>query len=74
VSNKIKLLEHQIKFLEALPEQGMGYQIVDIELKDGKQLINRIIVNSEYLTLKENEFIDPLDIKLIRLHDERSCS
>ncbi len=70
MSNKVKLLDEQIKLLESLPEQGMGYHIVDIKLKNGKKLIKRIIINSEYLKLNEYELIDPKDIKSIKIHDE----
>lgn len=72
MTKKVKLLDTQIKFLESLPEQGMGYQIVDIELKDGKKLINRIVLNSTYLKVNDGESIDPLHIKLFKLHDEKN--
>ena len=69
MTRKVKLLDTQIKLLELLPEQGMGYQIVDIELKNGKKLTNRIVLNSTYLKLNQEELIDPLQIQLIKLHD-----
>lgn len=69
MTSKIKLLDNQIKDLESLPEQGMGYQIVDIEMKDGTILNNRIVLNSTYLQLKEKENIDPILIRRIRLHE-----
>jgi hypothetical protein len=72
VTKKIKLLDYQIKFLESLPEQGMGYQIVDIELKGGKKLINRVVLNSTYLKVNEDESIDPLQITIIKLHNEKN--
>ena len=72
MTKKIKLLDTQIKFLESLPEQGMGNQIVDIELKGGKKLINRIVLNSTYLKVNDEESIDPLHIKVIKLHDEKN--
>ncbi len=72
MTKKIKLLGTQIKFIESLPEQGMGYQIVDIELKGGKKLINRIVLNSTYLKVNDEESIDPLHIKVIKLHVEKN--
>ena len=35
VENSTQLINSQIKLLENLPEQGMGYQIVDIEMNNG---------------------------------------
>jgi|GEM_PF-602495 len=72
MTKKVKLLDTQIKLLESLPEQGMGFQIVDIELKNGQKLANRIVFNSTYLQVNEEEFIDPLQIELIKLHDEKN--
>ena len=72
MTKKVKLLYNQIKLLESLPEQGMGYQIIDIELKNGNKLIERIVFNSTYLKLNEEEFIDPLQIELIKIHDEKN--
>lgn len=72
MTKKIKLLDTQIKLLESLPEQGMGYQIVDIELKNGNKLLNRVVLNSTYLKINQDEFIDPLQIEVIKLHDEKN--
>jgi hypothetical protein len=70
VKIKIKLLEKQINLLEHLPEQGMGYQIVDITLKNGITLNEKVILNSTYLQIEENEKIDPNEIKTIKLHQK----
>ncbi len=64
---KIQLKEGDVLYLSELPESGMGYQLVDITLKDGKQLKNRIVVNSQFLLLKDDENIDPLLIEKIEL-------
>lgn len=64
---KIRLKEGDVLYLSELPESGMGYQLVDITLKDGKQLKNRIVVNSQFLLLKDDENIDPLLIEKIEL-------
>jgi len=42
IKKRIKLKEEHIKYLLELPESGMGYQIVDITLKNGQQLKKRI--------------------------------
>lgn len=65
MNSKIKLPEIFVKILSSLPEQGMGYQIVTITLKNGIRLINRIVTNSCYLILSENEKINPSDIQKI---------
>ncbi len=64
---KIQLKKGDVLYLSELPESGMGYQLVDITLKDGKQLKNRIVVNSQFLLLKDDENIDPLLIEKIEL-------
>lgn len=60
--NKIKLLPEHVKTLENLPESGMGYQVVTIQLRDKTKLPNRIVLNSTYLQLDENEFLEASDI------------
>lgn len=66
-NRKLKLPKKISKYLENLPEQGMGYQIVDIEFFDGKTLKDRIVFNSTFLKLDENEKIDSEKIKAIRI-------
>jgi hypothetical protein len=70
MTKKVKLLEDHIRLLESLPEDGMGYQVVDIELKDGSKLTSRIVFNSTFLKLNEGELIDPSQIQTIKLHKE----
>jgi hypothetical protein len=65
---KIKLLQKQINILENLPEQGMGYHIVDITLKNGMTLNEKVVLNSMYLQTEDNEKIDPNEIETIKLH------
>ena len=65
---KIKLLQKQVDLLENLPEQGMGYQVVDITFKDGMTLNEKVVLNSMYLQIEENEKIDPNEIETIKLH------
>ena len=67
MGNTIKLTDEQIKILENLPEHGMGYQIVNITLKDGHVLKDRIVLNSTDLKVKTDEIITPDEIILIEL-------
>lgn len=69
-NHQLKLPIKFSKYLESLPEQGMGYQIVDIELFDGKILIDRIVFNSTYLKVNENEKLDSEKIKSIKIKNK----
>ncbi|MCW9705653.1 hypothetical protein [Fodinibius salsisoli] len=53
--NKIKLDKEQIEYLSKLPETGMGYQIVDVTLKNGQKINNQTVLNSEFLLLKRDD-------------------
>ncbi|MCU0351831.1 MAG: hypothetical protein MUF43_13550 [Flavobacterium sp.] len=64
---RLKLPTVFSNYLENLPEKGMGYQIVDIELLDGQILVDRIVFNSTYLKLNENEKIQPEKIKNVKV-------
>jgi hypothetical protein len=68
--NQLKLPQIFINNLENLPEQGMGYQIVDIELFNGSILVDRIIFNSTYLKLDKDEQITIDQIKDIRIKNK----
>lgn len=67
MENKLKLNEEYIDYLSNQPEQGMGYQIVDITLKNGRVLNDRIVLNSSYLKLNEYEQINLDDIVKIEI-------
>lgn len=62
---EIELPDDIKKQLEGLPETGMGYHQVNILLKNGRMLRNRIILNSNRLVLKPDEDIKPEDIEEI---------
>lgn len=68
MKTKIKLLQKQINLLQNLPEQGMGYQVVDITLKNGMTFYEKVVLNSIYLQIEGNEKIDPNEIGIIKLH------
>lgn len=70
MANNLELSKKYSDYLSKLPENGMGYQIVDIILKDGKELKKRIIFNCSYLKLMDNEILKTSDIKKIRLTEK----
>jgi hypothetical protein len=64
---KIELKKEDIQHLSELSESGMGYQIVDITFQDGQRLKNRIVENSQFLLIDDDENIDALLINKIEL-------
>ncbi len=66
-SRTIRLSDTFINILISLPENGMGFQIVKIVLKDGTILNKHKVINSEWLMLEENEHISNNDIEKIEL-------
>lgn len=64
---KVKLNTQFMEELKELPENGIGFQLVNIIKKDGKVLTNRVISNCVYLLLKEGETIDVSEIKEIEI-------
>lgn len=52
---EIQLSSDFMKYLESLPEQGMGYQIVDIYLENGRILREKVVLNSTLIKLEDNE-------------------
>jgi small nuclear ribonucleoprotein (snRNP)-like protein len=67
MTKKVILPKNLIEKLEDLPEHGMGYQRVTVSLKNGKILSGRIVVNTTYLVLLENEKIKTKDIESVEL-------
>ncbi|MEO8087872.1 MAG: hypothetical protein ABI763_13695 [Bacteroidota bacterium] len=65
---KLKLTDEQMNQMLKLPEQGMGYHVVDIKLKNGTVLSERIILDSRYVQLNQDEKISAFDIETIQLH------
>ena len=70
IHKKIKLKKEHINFLAELPENGMGYQIVNVILKNGQHLMNRVVLNSEYLMLEDDENIQPDMIERVELREK----
>lgn len=52
---RIKLNERWIEILSNLPESGMGYQKVDVKLKNGKVIKNVLVFNAEELEIPDKE-------------------
>lgn len=63
MQTKLKLPTSFVDKLSALPEQGMGYQIVNVFLRSGVVLKKRKVLNSTYLLLESNETIIITDIE-----------
>jgi hypothetical protein len=63
LNKKVELPDNLINKLSNLPEQGMGYQKVDIKLKNGTNLTNRTVLNSTFLILFRDEKIIKEDIE-----------
>lgn len=62
---RLELSSEFIDYLSNQPEKGMGYQVVDVTLKNGTVLENRIIFNSEFLELNYSSEIKLDDIEKV---------
>jgi hypothetical protein len=67
---RITLNKDQIEFLSKIPEQGMGYQLVNLTLKNGKVLKKRVVINCTYLQLDDQEELKVGDIDKIEICKE----
>ena len=54
--------------LAALPESGMGYQVVDVHLKDGRVVREVIVINCEVMVEQGNQSFSEGDIQDVELH------
>ncbi len=50
--SQITLDEHQANLISGWPEDGMGYHMVDITLRDGHTIRGATVVNSMYVTVR----------------------
>lgn len=64
---QLELSESFVQKLLAVPENGMGYQLVDVFLKGGKVLRHHIVLNASVLLLEPNEEISEKEIENIEL-------
>jgi hypothetical protein len=66
---RIKLSENWVEYLCSMPESGMGYQVVDVMLKDGRVLREIVVFNAEELGLppeyKDLKIEDIEDVKFL---------
>ncbi|MGD0061044.1 MAG: hypothetical protein ABSD58_16645 [Verrucomicrobiia bacterium] len=63
---RIKLEQRWTRRLLQLPESGMGYQRVDLQLADGRELKDVLVFNAEELEVSEE--LATSQIKDICLH------
>lgn len=63
---RINLPERWKRYLEAMPESGMGYQLVDVWMSDGRFFPKAIVYNSEVLELPDRQH-DASDYDIDRL-------
>lgn len=67
MKKKVELIKEHVDYLCDLPEDGMGFQLVEVILKDGQVLTHRTVVNSTYLLLNDDEELSVQDILSIKL-------
>ena len=48
----------------------MGYQLVDLRMTTGELHLHRVVLNSEFLLLEDNELLDPENISTIEISKE----
>ncbi len=63
---RLKLDRKWTEQLLVWPESGMGYQLVDVTLRDGRELKQVVVLNAEWLDIPD-EFAGT-DIADVRLH------
>lgn len=64
---KIRLTDNFINQLINTPENGMGFHNVDLHLKNGEVLKNKIVLNCSILTLEKTLKLDIDDIEQITI-------
>jgi hypothetical protein len=63
----IQLSEDTMLQLDGVPESGIGYHVVNLILKNGRVLKERMIINSSKLILRPGEEVNPDDIDEISI-------
>lgn len=65
MKKEIMLPDHLVKKLQNLPESGMGYQVVNFKMKNGKIFKNITVLNSSVASLEEDVNVSEIvDIEL----------
>ena len=67
MGKQLMLKQELIDYLLKMPEKGMGFHKVDITLKNGALLKDRIVFNSSYLQLNESEDVNNEDFVSIKI-------
>ena len=67
LKNEVELPEDIKIQLIDLPENGMGFQVIDIILKNGRVLKDRIVINSQRLIVTPEDDFDITDIEEISI-------
>ena len=66
----IKLSKKWVEYLASVPESGIGYQIVNVTLKDGRVVKKTVVFNAEDLKLPpEYRGVELEDVEEIKLSD-----
>ena len=65
----VRLSPQWAELLLSLPETGMGYQVVDVTLRDGKTLPGLAVFNGQDMEPPPAESFDASDIVRIELHE-----
>ncbi len=66
----LKLPSEWVERLQRLPESGMGYQVVDLDLEGGRRLRGVPVFNGEEIFVPESREFDVSEISRIELHDD----
>lgn len=67
----VQLADAFVERLRTLPESGMGYQVVDVELRSGKRISGLTVFNGEELQVPEPPEFGAGDIVAVELHERR---
>ena len=72
---QLELRPEIVDRLWRMPETGMGYQIVDLVLVDGRVVSNVTICNAELANLPEQfSHIKPADVTDVRMSRSSRCA
>jgi hypothetical protein len=64
---KVKLSTKYQKYLQNEPENGMGYQLVDVYMSDGHVFKSQIVINSKILLWRDHQDYEISNIKTIMI-------
>ena len=71
----IKLEEKQTNLVLNQPESGMGYQQVNLKLKNNKVIKNVLVINAEVLEIPDEfgkiDISDIIGIKLVKIKNRK---